>query len=118
MDVALPRPGRRWHLLVLDVEIRPGPLEVPEGTMRDQFLALKAAQASSMVMGLVLEQTQVAHSPPINAHVALRSIPCQSLKSRMKSNRPTFEWCDENSRICDVDRYLVFENMPLEFRNL
>lgn len=50
----------------------------------------------------------------------IRSIPCQSRKKKTgkKSNRPTFEWRYENSRIRDVDRYLVFKDMPLEFRNL
>ena len=35
MDAALARPGRCWHLLVLDVAIWLGPLEVPEGTTRE-----------------------------------------------------------------------------------
>lgn len=39
-------------------------------------------------------------------------------KTGKKSNRATFEWCYENSRIRDVNRYLVFKDMPLEFRNL
>jgi hypothetical protein len=62
----------------------------------------------------------VAYSPPIDAHVALSSISCQSWKKKngKKSNSLTFEWRYENSRTRDVDGYLVFKDMPLEFRNL
>jgi hypothetical protein len=30
----------------------------------------------------------------------------------------TFEWCDHNARIRNIDWYLVFEDVPLELRNL
>jgi len=71
-----------------------------------------------MVLWMALEQTQAVDLLPIHAHAALHSGSKPEPKPGQIAGSPTFDWCNQDSRIRDVNRNLVFEDVPLEFGNL
>ena len=117
MDEGQARPGHCCSLESVEVVIRLAPLAGLEEMKEGWFSVWKAAWAS-MVMWMASEQTQAVDLSTIHDHAALHSGSKPEPKTGQIAGSPTFEWRDQDSRICDVNRNLVFEDVPLKFRDL
>jgi hypothetical protein len=93
------------------------PLAGPGGMEESQFSVWKVGRAS-MVTWMVSEQTQVVDLLTIHIHAQLHFRSKPERKTGKITGSPTFEWCDRDSRICDVNRNLVFEDVPLKCGDL
>jgi hypothetical protein len=71
-----------------------------------------------MVSWMALEQTQAVDLLTKRAHAALHSGSKPEPKTGQITGSPTFDRCDQDSRIRDVNSNLVLEDVPLEFGNL